>query len=69
MIHRVWAILTVSLLFSGSAIADNAPSPSPTPAPIPVSPAKTATIGGGVINPWRSPYKTAVAAPAAIRID
>ena len=71
MIHRVWAILTVTLLFSGSAIADNAPSPTPTPAPaLPASSPKAATIGGGVINPWRAPYRTTVADPRVhIRLD
>ena len=37
----------VLLVLAGGAWADE-------------TPAKTATVGGGAANPWRSPYKTAV---------
>ncbi len=65
MNYRVWAIATVTLsILASGAFADNAPSPSSPPAaalPVPSVPSatpRTTTIGGGVINPWRSPYRT-----------
>jgi len=42
-------VLTVA---GSSALADQSPAPAPAP-----EPSKTTTVGGGVPNPWRSPYK------------
>jgi len=52
-----WLLSAVLLLLiSGGAWADAAP-------------AKTPTIGGGVPNPWRSPYRIALVDPAGIPPD
>lgn len=57
---KKWVLLLVLLAFTGGAWAEDAPS----------APAKsTTTVGGGVNNPWRSPYRIAltVAHPADAR--
>lgn len=46
----VLALVTLMLLSTG-AWAEEAP---PAPAP-----AKPTTVGGGIPNPWRNPYRTA----------
>ena len=56
-----WVFAAILLLTgAGTLMADE--SPTPAPAPVPTTP-RTTTVGGGVANPWRPPYKTA-AAPA-----
>ena len=57
---RALAVVAGLLLaFVSSTFADTAP-PVPTPTP------RTSSVGGGVNNPWRSPYKTAVNDSTAI---
>ena len=54
MTMKKWMLSTViCLLFAGGAWADT-------------TPAKTPTIGGGVPNPWRSPYRICLVEPVSI---
>jgi hypothetical protein len=50
------AILAMSLAGTASAADKAAPSPNPRPT----------TIGGGVKNPWTSPYYVATGNPAPV---
>jgi len=52
---KKWMLSTaLLLLIAGGAWADSAPQP------------KTPTIGGGVPNPWRSPYRITLVDPVSI---
>jgi hypothetical protein len=48
---KPWIVATLLLVFASAAFAEEA-------AP------KTSTVGGGVANPWRPPYRTALTLPA-----
>jgi hypothetical protein len=47
------AVVTLLVLSMG-AWAEEAPAPVPAP------PDKPTTVGGGIPNPWRNPWRTAV---------
>ena len=57
---RLWIFAaTVLLATAGISFADETPAaPAPT-APVPQS----ASVGGGIKNPWRPPYRTALVQP------